>query len=93
MFMFIYFNLIRFRPYDAVEVGVEAPDVMGGVAVGVDGGGCGGAPQWLQALLIPHVGSPRPTAVRGGQVQGRTTLQRTERTWMFLFCSILPVFL
>lgn len=84
---------VGFRPYDAVEVRVEAPDVMGGVAVGVDGGGCGDAPQWLQALLVPHVGSPRPTAVWRGQVQGRTALQRTETTWMFLCGSILPVFL
>lgn len=49
-----------------------------GVAVGVDRHGCDGAPQWLQTLLIPHVGSPRPTAVRWGQIQGRTTLQSKE---------------
>lgn len=49
--------------HDAVEVGVEAPDVMGGVSVGIDGGGRGGAPQRLQALLVPHVSSPGPTAV------------------------------
>lgn len=65
--------------YDAVEVGVEAPDVMGGVAAG----GRGGAPQRLQALLVPHVGSSRPAAVRGGQVQGRPALQTTER----IYCS------
>ncbi len=67
---------VRVRPYDAVEVGVEAPNVMGGVAVSVDGGGLRSAPQWPQALLIPHVGSPRPTAVRGGQVQRRATLKK-----------------
>lgn len=53
--------------------------MVGGAAVGVDGGGGGGAPQWLQTLLVPHVGSPRSTAVRGGQVQRRTALQRMDR--------------
>lgn len=66
--------------YDAVEVRVEAPDVMGGVAAGRRGG----TPQWLQALLVPHVGSTRPAAVRGGQVQGRPALQRTERIYSSL---------
>ena len=63
---------------------------MGGVVVGAEGGGRGGAPQRLQALLVPHVGSPGATAVRGGQVQGGTALQRTERTWTPLSVS-LPV--
>lgn len=57
---------------------------MGGVAVGVDGGGRGGDPQWLQALLVPHVGSSRPTAVRGGQVQGRAALQKFRKDWQLV---------
>lgn len=75
-------------PYDAVEVGVEAPDVVGGVAAGVHGRGCGDAPQGLQTLLVPHVGAPGPAAVGGGQVQGRAALQRgrtclIQTTWSF----------
>lgn len=75
-------------PYDAVEVGVEAPDVVGGVAAGVNGRGCGDAPQGLQTLLVPHVGAPGPAAVGGGQVQGRAALQRgrtclIQTTWSF----------
>lgn len=62
--------------YDAVDVRVEAPDVVGGVAVGVDGGGCGGAPQRLQTFLVPHVGTPRAAAVRGGQVQRGAALRK-----------------
>ena len=82
----VYINKLSFiSTHDAVEVGVEAPNVMGGVAVGVDGGGRGGAPQRLQALLVPHVSSPGPTAVWGGQVQRRTALKRTERK--FCLCS------
>lgn len=66
------------RTHDAVDVWVEAPDVVGGVAVGEDGGSCG-----AQTFLIPHVGPPRPTAVRGGQVQRRAALQRhKENRWL-----------
>lgn len=66
--------LISAITYDAVQVGVEAPDVMGGVAAG----GHGGASQRLQAFLVPHVGSPGPTAVRGRQVEGGAALRRSE---------------
>lgn len=45
--------------YDAVHIRVEAADVMGGVTTGSH---CC-TPEWLQTFLIPHVGSPRPTAV------------------------------
>lgn len=64
----------RLETHNAVEVRVEAPDVVGGVTVGGGGGG-GGAPQWFQTLLIPHVGPSRATAVGRGQVQGGAALQ------------------
>lgn len=44
------------------------------LAVTVDGSGVG-APQWLQILLVPHVGSCRAAGVGGGQVQRGTTLK------------------
>ena len=64
------------RPHNAVEVRVVAPSVMGSAGgVGRDGGGGGHRPpQGLQTLLVPHVRSPRTTAVRGGQVERRPTL-------------------
>lgn len=62
---------------------------MGGVAVGVDGGGLCGAPQWLQALLVPHVCSPRATAVGGGQIEGGAALKKDEEDMNVLFCSFI----
>lgn len=72
-----------FEAYDAVEVGVEASEVAGGVVVGGDGGdgGVGGSSsQWFQTLLIPHVGSSRAAAVGRGQVQGGAALRVTSRS-------------
>lgn len=67
--------------------------MVGGVAVGVDGGGRGGASsQRLQTFLVPHVGSSGPTAVRRRQIQRRAALQgHTQDVTVLQICGLFKV--